>query len=142
MFKRICESLFKFDDEKSDEGLDCMNFLEWTFLWTMVATIVLGLISIIHIGFFKMNLLMKIKSCFHEIEGNRRKSFKLLFMHISRSFSELSKDTWILLNCFSRVTGNDLVAKKVGRMRMERNHKTVNASKAMDSGKLSERFNY
>ena len=59
-----------------------MNFLEWIFLWTMVATIVLGLISIIHIGFFKMNLLMKIKSRFREIRGNRRKSSKLLFMHI------------------------------------------------------------
>ena len=60
-----------------------MNFLEWTFLWTMVGTIVLGLISIIYIGFFKMNFLMKIKSCFQEIEGNRRKGSKLLFMHIS-----------------------------------------------------------
>ena len=37
------------------------------------------------------------------------------------------------------MNGNDLVARKVGRVRMESlsgNHKTVNAFKAMNSGKL------
>ena len=136
----ICESPFKFDPDKSDEGIACMNFLEKVFIWTMVATIVLGVISVVHIGLFKMNLLAKIKTFFQN-QGNRRKSSKLLCIYISRLFLELFKVTWILLDCFSRVNGRNLVARKAGRVSMESftsNRMTVNASKMMNSGKLIE----
>ena len=118
-----------------------MNFLEKIFIWTMVATIVLGLISVVHIGLFKMNLLTKIKTFFQNQTENRRKSSKLLCIHISRLFLEFSKVTWILLDCFSRVNGRNLVARKAGRVSMESltsNRMTVNASKMMNSGKLIE----
>ena len=116
-----------------------MNFLEKIFIWTMVATIVLGLISVVHIGLFKMNLLTKIKTFFQNQTENRRKSSKLLCIHISRLVLEFSKVTWILLDCFSRVNGRNLVARKAGRVSMESltsNRMTVNASKMMNSGKF------
>ena len=45
----------QFESRTSDEGLDCMNFLERAFLYSMATTIFLGVISVAHIALIKMD---------------------------------------------------------------------------------------
>ena len=66
-----------------------MNFLEISFLWTMIATIILGLISIIYIGLFKMGLFTRVKSKIQTSENKRQCKSSFL------DFSLLSKDVRI-----------------------------------------------
>ena len=96
-----------------------MNFLEISFLWTMIATIILGLISIIYIGLFKMGLFIRVKSKIQTREDKRKSKssfldFPLLsmdeptcpeFQNQPEHTLELQKDTWILREHFSKVNG-------------------------------------
>ena len=52
----------QFGSETSDERLDCMNFLERVFLYSMVTTIFLGVFSVAHITLIKMDVISEIKS--------------------------------------------------------------------------------
>ena len=61
---KFVEPSFQFESATSDERLDCMNFLERAFLYSMALTIVLGFVSIAHIALIKMNLIAEIKSWF------------------------------------------------------------------------------
>ena len=54
----------QFESRTSDEGLDCMNFLERIFLYSMATTIFLGVVSVAHIALIKMNFISKIRSWF------------------------------------------------------------------------------
>ena len=45
----------RFGSGTSDEQLDCVNFLEKAFLYSMVATIFLGVLSVAHITLIKMD---------------------------------------------------------------------------------------
>ena len=61
----------QFGSETSDERLDCMNFLERAFLYSMAATIILGVVSVAHIGLIKMDFISEIKSWFGESKIRR-----------------------------------------------------------------------
>ena len=52
----------QFKSGTSDERLDCINYLEKAFLYSMVITIFLGVISVAHIVLIKMDFIAKIKS--------------------------------------------------------------------------------
>ena len=54
----------QFGSGTSDERLDCMNFLERIFLYSMATTIFLGVVSVAHIALIKMNFISKIRSWF------------------------------------------------------------------------------
>ena len=61
----------QFGSETSDERLDCMNFLERAFLYSMAATIFLGVASVAHIGLIKMDFISEIKSWFGQSKIRR-----------------------------------------------------------------------
>ena len=52
----------QFESGTSDEGFDCMNFLERAFLYSMATTIFLGVFSVAHITLIKMDVISEIKS--------------------------------------------------------------------------------
>ena len=52
----------QFESRTSDEGLDCINFLERAFLYSMATTIFLGVISVAHIALIKMDFISEFKS--------------------------------------------------------------------------------
>ena len=52
----------QFESGTSDERLDCINFLERAFLYSMAITIFLGVISVAHIALIKMDFIAEIKS--------------------------------------------------------------------------------
>ena len=54
----------QFGSRTSDERLDCMNFLEIAFLYSMATTIFLGVVSVAHIALIKMNFISEIRSWF------------------------------------------------------------------------------
>ena len=62
-FKIIYEAdPIQFESGTSDERLDCINYLEKTFLYSMAITIFLGLVSVAHIALIKMDFIAEIKS--------------------------------------------------------------------------------
>ena len=52
----------QFESGTSDERLDCMNFLERVFLYSMATTIFLGVFSVASITLIKMDVISEIKS--------------------------------------------------------------------------------
>ena len=52
----------QFESGTSDERLDCINFLERAFLYSMAITIFLGVVSVAHIALIKMDFIAEIKS--------------------------------------------------------------------------------
>ena len=52
----------QFELGTSDEGLDCINFLERAFLYSMAITIFLGVVSVAHIALIKMDFIAEIKA--------------------------------------------------------------------------------
>ena len=61
----------QFESVTSDEERDCLNFLERAFLYSMAATIFLGVVSVAHISLIKMNLISEIISWFGESKTRR-----------------------------------------------------------------------
>ena len=52
----------QFESGTSDKRLDCINYLEKTFLYSMAITIFLGLVSVAHIALIKMDFIAEIKA--------------------------------------------------------------------------------
>ena len=52
----------QFESGTSDERLDCINFLERAFLYSMAITIFLGVISVAYIALIKMDFIAEIKA--------------------------------------------------------------------------------